>query len=172
MTGMLSRYRLYVFSSHFCVWMNSLKDAQPFLVLIVSIIPSRWWCVWASLQLFASWSQCSASKLRWGKKENSLLVYFLINVWSDQHAWFRVEIIYVWQLFICFLTLVWRHIIPRCALCLLHGHVHLWTGAGPCPSLSICKYNQDIDAFNMNVSPKPFYMTVYIKESSNIIISH
>lgn len=44
---------------------NIFSKFSMFLVLIASIIPSQWWCVWASQQQSVSWSQSSASKLRW-----------------------------------------------------------------------------------------------------------
>lgn len=72
----------------------------------------------------------------------------------------------------CFLHPDWRDIIPRRTLYLLHGHGHLWTGAGICTSLSICKYNYVIRAItavtcNVNLTTTnsynkyTFYLTVW-----------
>ena len=53
--------------------------------------------------------------------------------------------------FMCFLHAVRCDIIPRRALCLLHGHVRLWTGAGTRPPLPICKYDYPNQAVTSDV---------------------
>lgn len=144
MTGMLSRYTFKLnmwlsFVTLHCVLLIYTQRDDMFLVLIASITPSQSWFVWASQQQSVSWSQSSASKLRWEFFSFLPFIFYLMfcKINSFSCCWINI----FWFDLICLLQPVWRDIIPRRALCLLHGHVHLWTGAGLHPSLSICKYD-------------------------------
>lgn len=152
MTGMLSRYTsLFGHVTVLCYFILCLlADLCPllrqhdgiFLVFIASITPSQWWCAWASQQQSVFWSLSSASKQRWKKKTFSFSVYIwcTVLVKSVNREWVPACHTVTFE-FMCSLHPVGRDLIPRCALCLLHGHVHLWTRAGNRSSLSICKYN-------------------------------